>query len=108
MGKADGRATYAEARLVHRRAEDTSVLNGEVEEAASSESEGIGVRVRVGGAWGFAATRDVSPAGAEAALARALAFAEAQPPVPQTPLAAAGGRAVGSWASPCEQDPFAI
>ena len=37
------------------------------------ESEGIGVRVRVGGAWGFAAARGCERRDAEAALARALA-----------------------------------
>ena len=35
----------------------------------TTTAEGIGVRVRVGGAWGFAATRDTSRAGAERALA---------------------------------------
>jgi TldD protein len=108
MGKAAGRCAYAEARHVHTRAEHNSVLNGHVEEVATGESEGIGVRVRIGGAWGFAATRDVSPAGAEQALARALAIAEAQPNAPETPLASVGEPARGHWQGPCEQDPFAV
>jgi TldD protein len=108
MGAAEGRGAYAEARHVHSRSEEASVLNGDVEEATAGESEGIGVRVRSGGGWGFAATRDVSPAGAEKALARALAIAEAQPAVPAAPLASAGEPARGHWESPCEQDPFAV
>lgn len=108
MVKAEGRCAYAEARHVHTRDEHASVLNGHVEEAAAGESEGIGVRVRVGGGWGFAATRDVSAPGAEAALARALAIAEAQPVAAATPLASAGDPARGHWEGPCEQDPFAI
>jgi TldD protein len=108
MAKADGRCAYAEARQVHTRSEQASVLNGDVEEVTAGESEGIGVRVRSGGGWGFAATRDVSAAGAEAALARALAIAEAQPAAATTPLAAAGDPARGHWEGPCEQDPFAV
>jgi len=108
MAKAEGSCAYAEARQVHTRSEDASVLNGSVEEVTAGESEGIGVRVRIGGGWGFAATRDVSAAGAEEALARALAIAEAQPAAPATPLASAGEPARGHWEGPCEQDPFAV
>jgi TldD protein len=108
MGKADGRCAYAEARHVHERSEHASVLNGDVEDVSAEETEGIGVRVRIGGAWGFVATRDMSAAGAEEALARALAIAEAQPSAPATPLASAGEPARGHWESPCEQDPFAV
>jgi TldD protein len=108
MAKAEGRCAYAEARHVHRRSDESSVRNGAVEEVSAGESEGIGVRVRIGGGWGFAATREVSAAGAEEALARALAIAEAQPAAPVTPLASAGEPARGHWEGPCDQDPFAI
>jgi TldD protein len=108
MAKAEGRCAYAEARHVHTRSEDASVLNAQVEEATAGESEGIGVRVRIGGGWGFAATRDVSVAGAEDALARALAIAEAQPAAATTPLAAIGEPAQGHWEGPCVQDPFGV
>jgi TldD protein len=108
MSKAQGRCSYAEARHVHERSEHTSVLNGDVEDVSAAEAEGIGVRVRIGGGWGFAATRDVSASGAEEALARALAIAEAQPSAPATPLASAGEPARGHWEGPCEQDPFAV
>jgi TldD protein len=108
MDKAQGRCAYAEARHVHSRSEHASVLNGAVEEVTAAESEGIGVRVRIGGGWGFAATRDVSATGAEDALARALAIAEAQPTAAATPLASAGEPARGHWEGPCERDPFAV
>jgi len=108
MAKAEGRCAYAEARHVALREEDLSVRLGQVDDIQSSASEGIGVRVRVGGAWGFAATREVSAAGAEAALADALAVAEAQPAVPAAPLAPVGEPARGHWASPHEIDPFEV
>jgi TldD protein len=108
MARATGRATYAEARWVDTVTEDLRVRNGRVDELDRARATGLGVRVRVGGGWGFAATRDVTPAGAEAALTRALAIAEAQPVGAERPLAPLDTPARGHWASPCEQDPFAI
>src|SRR3954464_4599805 len=107
VGLAEGRCSYAEARHVAERRGDLGVRNGAVEEAAHEMVEGIGVRVRVGGAWGFAATADVSRAGAETALGRALAFAAAQPAGADRPLRHVEP-ARGTWASPCELDPFAV
>ena len=62
MGDAVGRCAYAEARHVDSRSEAIAVLNGRVDAIDSSGSEGIGVRVQVGGGWGFAATREVTQA----------------------------------------------
>jgi TldD protein len=107
MTKAEGRCAYAEARHVERREEALSVRSGQVEDFDFGASDGIGVRVRVGGGWGFAATRDLTAAGAEDALADALAIAEAQPAGPATPLAPVAA-ATGDWASPYETDPFDV
>jgi TldD protein len=87
MDAAAARGAYADARFVRQRSQYVATRNGEVDDLSNHEDEGIGVRVRVGGAWGFAATRDTTKAGAEAALARALAIAEAQPSAEPTPLA---------------------
>jgi TldD protein len=107
VDRAAGRCDYAEARRVVRACERLGTRNGEVETAAVEESDGVGVRVRLGGAWGFASSSDPGPAGAEDALRRALAVAEAQPPVLAAPLAPAPP-ARGHWQGPCEQDPFAV
>jgi TldD protein len=107
MDTAAGRAVYAEARHVADTREHLSVVSGEVEDADWEHSEGIGVRVRTGSGWGFAATRTVSPAGAEDALRRALAVAEAQPAAPAgrlAPVEPAGGH----WQHDFEIDPFAV
>ncbi|MDP9399534.1 MAG: hypothetical protein M3P39_00965, partial [Actinomycetota bacterium] len=79
MDGARGHAGYAEARFVARDREDVLVRNGGVDRVDAQAAEGLGVRVRVGGGWGFAATRDVSREGAERALTRALAVAREQP-----------------------------
>jgi TldD protein len=107
MDSARGRCAYAEARHIDARSEAISVLAGRVDSIDSSASEGIGVRVRIGGGWGFAATRDVTRAGAQAALQRALAVAEAQPAGPATPLAPVAP-ATGHWSSPHDVDPFSV
>ena len=83
------------------------IRNGQVGRVDAQSGEGIGVRVRVGGAWGFAATRDATRAGAERALSAALSVAQAMPASadrPMTPLAPARGH----WSGPCEIDPFGI
>src|SRR3954449_1934484 len=107
MAVAEGRRSYAEARHVADVRELLAVNNGAADEAELESSEGIGVRVRVGGGWGFAATRDVSREGAEAALARALAIAEAQPAGPATPLTPVEP-VTGHWSSPHAVDPFDV
>jgi TldD protein len=107
MGAVGGRADYAEARHVHARSESIATRNGAVDDVDSGESEGVGVRVRSGGAWGFAATRDMSRAGVEAALERALAVAAAQPAAPAAPLAPEPP-ARGRWESTAEVDPFSV
>ena len=106
---AAAQSIHAEARHVETREESLVVRNGEVAQVATEVSGGIGIRVRVGGGWGFAATRDTTRDGAQAALSRAIAVARAQPvgrPGPFAPLAHAPAR--GHWAGPCELDPFAL
>src|SRR3954467_6005763 len=110
MGVVPAGVDYAEARHVDQLTEGVAVRNGAVDRVESDASGGIGVRVRAGGAWGFAATDDATPAGARRALGRAIAVAEAQP---RTAHAWAASLAPeppprGHRASPGEQDPFAV
>src|SRR4051794_26704240 len=107
MDSASGRVQYADARVVSTRAERLSPRNGALDEVHPHEAEGIGVRVRVDGRWGFAAVRGSAKADAEAALGRALAVAAAQAPASAAPLAPEPpGR--GEYESPAERDPFEI
>jgi len=107
MDSAAGRADYADARLVLSRVERISTRNGGIDELDNIEEEGLGVRVRLGGAWGFAATRGTDRAAAEEALARALTVAESQPAAGARPLAPAEP-ARGDWRSPSLIDPFDV
>src|SRR3954447_2263375 len=107
MDSASSRADYADVRHVRSRADSLATRNGAVDEVESSEAEGVGVRVRVGGAWGFAATRELDRPALERALGQALAIAAAQPRAPATPLTPEPP-ARGHWQSEFEVDPFTV
>ena len=102
------RAEYADARYVRSRSERLATRNGALDSLDSDESEGIGVRVRVAGCWGFAAVRGTERRDAEAALTRALAVAAAQPLPSSAVELAPEPPAEGSWRSPAERDPFEV
>ena len=89
-------ASYADARVVVRRSQVVGTRNGRVERLDDQETEGIGVRVLVGGAWGFACDRRLDQEGAEAAARKAAAFAKAAPggAQPRARAARAGARRV--------------
>ena len=71
------------------------------------ESEGIGVRVLVDGAWGFACDRQLEDGGARAAAERAAAFARAAPGGHERALAPLEP-AAAEWRTRVERDPFSV
>src|SRR5213595_59023 len=87
MDSAERHADYADARYVSSLSEALSTRNGDLDEVERTEEEGLGVRVRVGGAWGFAATRELTREAAGAALRRAIDVARAQPAAPPGAIA---------------------
>jgi TldD protein len=100
-------ATYADARVVTRRTQVVATKNGRVELLADRETEGIGVRVLVGGAWGFACDRRLEDSGGRGAAERAVGFARAAPAPPRRALAPVDARS-GSYRTAVEKDPFAF
>ena len=100
-------ATHAEARIVDSRARGLTAKNGRVGHAAEAESLGIGVRVIADGAWGFAASADVSRAAVDATAARAVAIAKASAQVKRQDVRLAPEpAAVAEWTTPYQIDPF--
>jgi TldD protein len=84
------------------------VSAGDVERVSTVTDEGVGIRVAAPGrGFGFAATREVTRAGLERALDRAVQVAAALPAAGARPTLRAVPAAQGSWSSPCEIDPFA-
>jgi TldD protein len=100
-------ASYADARAITRRSQSVGTRNGRVVSLADAESEGIGVRVLVGGAWGFACDRRLDASGARDAALRACAFAAAAGGNGTRALAPAAGRS-GSFRTAVDADPFAV
>jgi TldD protein len=100
--------TYADARVAAIRIRSLTTKNGRVGHASESESVGIGVRVIADGAWGFAASADLSRVGVEAAAARAVEIAKASARVKREDVRLAPEPAsVVEWTTPYKIDPFA-
>ena len=99
-------ASYADARVVQRRSQTVATRNQRVDRLDDVESEGIGVRVLVGGAWGFACDNRLSAESARATAQRAAAFAQAAPGRHDRALAPGAGRGLVPHAGQKEQ--FAI
>src|SRR4051794_11776649 len=105
----DAGATYADARVMHRRHESMSARNGGVEDVGQDDSSGIGVRALVGSGWGFYAVPDLDDASARLAGGRATAIAESSARVSRPATGLVPGEAnLGSWASGCAIDPFGV
>src|SRR5205807_5682582 len=100
-------AEYADARVVLKRNQLVATKNGRVERLTDSESEVIGVRVLVRGAWGFACDRRLTVEGARNAALRACTFARAAPGKHSRRLAPIEPR-TGSYRTPVERDPFEV
>src|SRR5215472_933409 len=102
-------ASLAEARIVDDRNRALATKNGKIGAASDAESFGIGIRVIADGAFGFAATDDLSREGVQQCAAKAVDIAKASATVkdgelrmvPEPPAKA-------DWTSPCKIDPFAI
>jgi TldD protein len=102
-------ATYADVRVVRRRDESIAIRSGRVEGVASGETEGFGIRVLVDGAWGFAASHDLTAEEADRVAGQAVRIARAS----ATALRHATRLddrppAHGTFETPIEVDPFEV
>ena len=100
-------ASYADARAVSLRRQLVVTKNRNVDDVSDAESEGIGVRVLVDGAWGFAADRRLDEAGAREAALRACAFAKAAPGGHERSLVSVEAQR-GEYRTQVERDPFDV
>src|SRR5271166_747571 len=94
-------ASYADARIVRQKSRALTTKNGKVGSASDAESAGMSVRVLADGAWGFAASEDMSRAGVEAIAARAVEIARASAQVKQQDVRLALEKGVtAEWITP--------
>src|ERR1700722_3761566 len=97
-----GGATYADVRIGRYLNQFVVTRENRVQNIANTESFGVGIRVLAGGAWGFAATNDVTLDGMAKTAQRAVAVAKANAKIISEPvqLAAQQGYGEVSWKTP--------
>ncbi|RFP08443.1 MULTISPECIES: TldD/PmbA family protein [unclassified Duganella] len=99
-------ASYCDVRVGRYLNQFITTRDLNVENVVNTESAGVGVRVIAGGAYGFAATNDMSPDGVAAAARQAVAIAKANAKLQTEPVILAPVKGVGevSWATPIVKD----
>lgn len=102
-------AEYADVRFELVRSERIETRNAVVATLADATSCGYGMRALVRGAWGFAASSDLTPEGMDRTAARAVEMAKAAAIIARTPLGASPARSyVDTFVTPMERDPVDV
>jgi TldD protein len=102
-------ADYADARFVSEESESLSVKNQEMEGIDRSLSQGVGIRVLVGGYWGFAATARTTPQDLDQTAGVAVGIARAASRLPMEPVKLAEVEPMkAEWSTAVQEDPFAV
>ena len=99
-------ASYCDVRIGRYLNQFVITRDLNVENVVNTESAGVGVRVICNGAYGFAATSDMSPDSVAAAARQAVAIAKANARLQIEPVRLAPVKGVGevSWATPVKKD----
>jgi len=105
-----GGATYADVRIGRYLNQFVITREDKVQNIIDTESYGAGVRVLANGAWGFAATSDVSKDSIARAATQAVAIAKANAKLQTEPVRLAPVKGVGevSWRTPIEKNAFDV
>lgn len=102
-------ADYADVRFEAVRSERIEVRNGIVTSLSDATTTGFGVRALVDGAWGFAASNDMSAEGIDATAARAVAIARASASIARHRIGAAPPCAyTDRYVTPMQRDPQTV
>lgn len=103
-------ASYADIRVGRSRNQSVSTREQQIINLSDNETFGFGVRVLVQGAWGFAASRDLTAPEVDRVARLAVSQAKANRRALAQPVTLAPTPPVkdGRWRSPIEIDPFDI
>lgn len=103
-------ASYADVRIGRNRSQSVATRERRVTGANESETFGCGVRVLVDGAWGFAASRELTREEVTRIARSAAEQARANRRATRRPVTLAPVEPVadGRWQSPVEIDPFKV
>lgn len=106
--KAKG-VTYADCRFVRTEKEALRVTDHDVDSLVRNLDVGVGIRVIVDGAWGFAATADLSAAQLRKTAGKALQIARASALTIKQPVRLAEqDPSVDQYRTAFKKDPFAV
>jgi len=97
-----GGASYCDVRIGRYLRQFVITREDKVQNVVNTESSGIGIRVIAKGAWGFAATSDLSNEAVAKAAGEAIAIAKANARLRTEPVQLAPTKGVGevSWTTP--------
>ena len=103
-------AQYADVRIQQTRTQSVSTRELRVQGLSDNETFGFGIRALVDGAWGFAASHDLTALEIDRVARQAVAQARANRAALVRPVTLAPAIATpnGVWRSPIEVDPFTI
>ncbi len=103
-------ASYADVRINRNRTQSVGTREQRITGFQDSETFGFGVRVLAGGAWGFAASRELTLDEVERVARQAVAQARANGALQKHPVELAPAEVVrdGQWRSPIQIDPFEV
>lgn len=102
-------ASYADIRINRYRVESIATRERQVQNVSRNQSFGFGVRVIVKGAWGFAASRAVTPEDVRRITAQAVEIARANAAYQRKPVSLVPvPKVVAQWKSSFERDPFDV
>ena len=103
-------ADYADVRISHNRNQAIFTREQRVQNLSDNETFGFGVRTLVGGAWGFAASQDLTRDEVARVARQSVAQARANRAAVIRPvtLAPAEPTPNGVWRSPARVDPFDV
>ena len=103
-------ASYCDVRIGRYLNQFVITREDKVQNVVNTESTGAGIRVIVDGAWGFAATNDLSQTGVVKAARQAAAIAKANAKVQTAPVRLAKAPAYGevSWKTPIRKNAMEV
>ncbi|WP_110170497.1 TldD/PmbA family protein [Luteitalea pratensis] len=102
-------ASYADIRVNRYRRESIATRERQVQNVSRSASYGMGLRVLVNGAWGFAASHRVDAATARTLAGQAVAIAKANAALAARKVVLASADTVkATWTSAFTRDPFDV
>src|ERR1051325_11536612 len=103
-------ASFSDARIGRYRQNIVGTREKQIVQVGDTDSSGLGIRALVNGAWGFAATQNLTKDGGVAAAREAATIAKANRLPGSAPVVLAPTPAYpdATWKSAYEIDPFTI